>query len=65
MFETKRLIIRRFVPEDANDVYVIQTVDEKEVLIPAIKSVVKDVDIEDNKMIIELMEGLVWLSLQL
>jgi len=49
----------------ANDVYVIQTVDEKEVLIPAIKSVVKDVDIDGNKMIIELMEGLVWLSLQL
>ena len=49
----------------ANDVYVIQTVDEKEVLIPAIKSVVKDVDIDNNKMIIELMEGLIWLSLQL
>jgi len=43
----------------ANDVYVIQTVDSKEVLIPAIKSVVKDVDIVGNKMIIELMEGLV------
>ena len=49
----------------ANDVYVIQTVDSKEVLIPAIKSVVKDVDIVGNKMIIELMEGLVWLNLQL
>lgn len=42
----------------ANDVYVIYTVDEKEVLIPAIKSVVKDVDIASGKMIIELMEGL-------
>ena len=49
----------------ANDVYVIKTMDEKEVLIPAIKSVVKDVDILNGKMIIELMEGLVWLSLQL
>ena len=49
----------------ANDVYVIETMDQKEVLIPAIKSVVKDVDISGNKMIIELMEGLVWLSLQL
>ena len=49
----------------ANDVYVIRTLDEKEVLIPAIKSVVKDVDITSNKMIIELMEGLIWLSLQL
>ena len=43
----------------ANDVYVIRTIDEKEVLIPAIKSVVKDVDINSNKMIIELMEGLI------
>lgn len=43
----------------ANDVYVIQTVDGKEVLIPAIKSVVKDVDIASGKMIIELMEGLI------
>ena len=49
----------------ANDVYVIQTVGEKEVLIPAIKSVVKDVDIASGKMVIELMEGLIWLSLQL
>ena len=49
----------------ANDVYVIQTVDGKEVLIPAIKSVVKDVDIASGKMIIELMEGLIWLSSQL
>lgn len=43
----------------ANDVYVIRTNDNKEVLIPAIKSVVKDVDIVNSKMIIELMEGLV------
>lgn len=44
----------------ANDVYVIETPDNKEVLIPAIKSVVKSVCIAENKMVIELMEGLVW-----
>lgn len=44
----------------ANDVYVIETLDKKEVLIPAIKDVVKIVDIAENKMIIELMEGLIW-----
>lgn len=44
----------------ANDVYVIQTLDKKEVLIPAIKDVVKIVDLAENKMIIELMEGLIW-----
>lgn len=44
----------------ANDVYVIETLDKKEVLIPAIKDVVKMVDLAENKMVIELMEGLVW-----
>lgn len=43
----------------ANDVYVIETLDKKEVLIPAIKDVVKMVDLAENKMVIELMEGLV------
>lgn len=43
----------------ANDVYVIETPDSKEVLIPATKSVVKSVCIAENKMVIELMEGLV------
>ena len=43
----------------ANDVYVIETPDNKEVLIPAINSVVKSVCIAENKMVIELMEGLV------
>lgn len=42
----------------ANDVYVIETLDEKEVLIPAIRSVVKNIDIPNSKMIIHLMEGL-------
>lgn len=51
--------IKDVFPTGANDVYVVQTVNEKEVLIPAIKSVVKDVDLGSNKMIIELMEGLV------
>lgn len=43
----------------ANDVYIIKTIDNKEVLIPAIKDVVKDIDIKNKKITIELMEGLV------
>lgn len=43
----------------ANDVYVIKTSDSTEVLIPAIKDVVKNIDIKSKKIVIELMEGLI------
>ena len=43
----------------ANDVYIIDTPQYGEVLIPAIKQCVLEVDIEARKMIIHLMEGLV------
>ena len=43
----------------ANDVYVIKTIDNTEVLIPAIKDVVKDIDIKTKTIVIELMEGLI------
>jgi len=42
----------------ANDVYIIKSEnkDAKEILIPAIKSVVKNVDVKNNKMIVKLQE---------
>ncbi len=43
----------------ANDVYILDTEKHGEVLIPAIKQCVLDVDIENRKMVIHLMEGLV------
>ena len=43
----------------ANDVYIIETTDGKEVLVPAIKQCILDVDIENRKMVIHLLEGLV------
>lgn len=43
----------------ANDVYVIESEEHGEVLVPAIKECVLDVDIEEQKMIIHLMDGLV------
>lgn len=33
-----------------NDVYVIETTDNKEILLPALKTVIKDVDIANNKI---------------
>lgn len=43
----------------SNDVYEIKREDESTFLIPAIKDVVKEVDIENNKIIIKLLEGLI------
>ena len=43
----------------ANDVYCIQTEEHGEVLIPAIKDCILDVDVETRKMKIHLMDGLI------
>lgn len=42
----------------SNDVYVIKREENKDLLIPAIKDVVKKVDIKNKKMIINLIKGL-------
>ena len=46
------------VPGGKNDVYVIET-EEKELLLPAIKEVIKEVDIPNKKIIVHLLDGLV------
>ena len=43
----------------ANDVYVINTKEHGEVLVPVIDDCVKEVDLENEKIIIHLMEGLI------
>jgi 16S rRNA processing protein RimM len=42
----------------ANDVYVVGTPNGKELLLPALKQVIKQIDLEGGRMIVELMEGL-------
>ena len=42
----------------ANDVYIVETEEGKEVLIPAIHECVLDIDVEENRMEIHLMDGL-------
>lgn len=42
----------------ANDVYVVTTEDGEEVLLPAIKECIKNVDIEGGSMLVHLMPGL-------
>lgn len=43
----------------ANDVYEITTLDNKKVYLPAIKQVIKKVDINNKKIYVEIMEGLI------
>lgn len=43
----------------ANDVYIIDTEEHGEVLVPAIRECILNVDVEENRMTIHLMEGLI------
>lgn len=43
----------------ANDVYEVILNDGKKVYLPAIKQVIKNVDIKENKIYVEIMEGLI------
>ncbi|MFC1841415.1 ribosome maturation factor RimM, partial [Thermodesulfobacteriota bacterium] len=54
-------ILKEIIPTGSNDVYVVR-LNESEFLIPAIHEVIKKIDIEDRKMIISAMEGLLDLN---
>ena len=43
----------------SNDVYIVRGENKKEILIPALKSVVKEVSIENKKITVELPQGLI------
>jgi len=47
------------LPTGSNDVYVVKTSEGKEILLPAIEDVIKDVDINNKKIIVHLLEGLI------
>ena len=51
--------LRDVMETGANDVYIISTKEYGEVLIPAIRDCILDVDIVKNRMTIHLMEGLI------
>ena len=52
-------VMKDVMETGANDVYIIDSLKHGEVLVPAIKQCILDVDIENGKMTIHLMEGLV------
>jgi 16S rRNA processing protein RimM len=53
-------VLRDVLPSGANDIWVVQseTPEQKEFLIPALTSVVKDVDLTGRKIIVSLPAGL-------
>jgi 16S rRNA processing protein RimM len=42
----------------ANDVYVVATPDKKELLLPAIPDVIKQIDLEHKQVVVHLIDGL-------
>ncbi len=46
-------------PTGSNDVYTVKNEEGKEILLPAITDVIKDVDVKNKKIVIHLMEGLI------
>ncbi|UCF56093.1 MAG: 16S rRNA processing protein RimM, partial [Deltaproteobacteria bacterium] len=53
--------IKHILPTGSNDIYVVRE-GKKEVLIPAIHDVVKEIDLKNNRMIISEVEGLLDLN---
>ena len=51
-------VLKDVIETGANDVYVITLEDGKELLIPAIKECILDVDVENRKMTVHEMDGL-------
>lgn len=48
-----------YIETGANDVYIITTPENKEILIPAIPEVIQDVDLDAKTMTVTLLEGLI------
>lgn len=51
-------ILKDVIETGANDVYVVERGNKKDLLIPAIKQCIRNVDVEAGKMEVHLMEGL-------
>lgn len=51
-------VLKDVIETGANDVYAIETEDGKEVLVPAIHDCILEVDVENRRMEIHLLDGL-------
>jgi 16S rRNA processing protein RimM len=52
-------VLNNIIKTGGNDVYEIKTLGKKDILLPALKSIVKKVQVEENKIWVLLPEGLV------
>ena len=43
----------------SNDIYVVKTKDGKQLLLPAISEVIKEINLEESKIVVHLLEGLI------
>jgi len=50
--------LKEILQTGANDVYVIQRLDKKDLLLPAIDDCIIDIDVDNNKMIVHILPGL-------
>lgn len=51
-------ILTEVLATGANDVYVVKTKDNKEILLPCIKECILDIDIDNKKITVHIMKGL-------
>ena len=52
-------ILKEVLQPGANDVYVVENETKQQILLPVIPDVIKKVDIENKKVIVKLLEGLI------
>ena len=52
-------ILKEVLQPGANDVYVVENEEKKQILLPVIPDVVKKVDIDGKKVVVKLLEGLI------
>ena len=52
-------VVKDVVEAGANEVYIVESDDHGEVLIPAIRQCVLDVNVEEKKMLVRLLDGLI------
>lgn len=51
--------LKEVLQPGANDVYIVEDEAKKEILLPAIPDVIKNIDIANNKMVVKLLKGLI------
>lgn len=52
-------ILTEILTTQANDVYIVTTPDNKELLLPAIKECILDIDVEGKRITVHMMKGLI------